>query len=162
MQLLAYNISSCWLCWRYFVSLTIRMRDYHSAAADCRSCSLKIRVMLTQDGSSYMNVELQMLLSMYSILSACSLFSLFCAKSKSCCLMIQAMVKGSLTRDFRLQVFFINQCPSGPWVSHWDHFKFFRKFPEIFVNECLSAVSTTPAKKEKNFKINFFSYFVES
>jgi hypothetical protein len=23
-------------------------------------------------------------------------------------------VKGSLTRDFRLQVFFVNQCPAGP------------------------------------------------
>ncbi len=27
-------------------------------------------------------------------------------------------VKGSLTRDFRHQIFFINQCPPGPWVSH--------------------------------------------
>ncbi len=26
-------------------------------------------------------------------------------------------IKGSLTRDSRLQVFFINQCPPGPWVS---------------------------------------------
>jgi hypothetical protein len=24
--------------------------------------------------------------------------------------------KGSLTRDFQLQVFFMNQCPPGPWV----------------------------------------------
>ncbi len=67
--------------------------------------------------------------------------------------------KGSLTRDFRLQVFFINQCPPGLWVSHWDHFKFFRKFVEIFVNECLSAVSTTPAIKDKNFEIKFFKKF---
>jgi hypothetical protein len=58
-------------------------------------------------------------------------------------------VKGSLTRDFRLQVFFINQCPPGLCVSHWDLFEFFRKFVEIFVNEGLSAVSTTPAKKIK-------------
>ena len=57
--------------------------------------------------------------------------------------------KGSLTRDFRLQVFFINQCPPGSRVSHEDHFEFFRKFAEIFPNECLSAVSTTPAKKRK-------------
>jgi hypothetical protein len=67
--------------------------------------------------------------------------------------------KGSLTRDFRLQVFFINQCPLGLWVSHWDHFEFFRKFMEIFANECLSAVSTTPAKKDKNFEIKFFKIF---
>ncbi len=33
---------------------------------------------------------------------------------------------------------------------------------EIFANECLSAVSMTPVKKEKNFEINFFLYFVES
>jgi hypothetical protein len=45
------------------------------------------------------------------------------------------LIKGSLTRDFCLQVFFINQCPSGPWVYHEDHFEFFRKFAEIFANE---------------------------
>ncbi len=38
------------------------------------------------------------------------------------------MVKGSLTRDFRLQVFFMNQCPLG-------RLEFFRKFAEIFANE---------------------------
>ena len=52
--------------------------------------------------------------------------------------------KGSLTRDFRLQVFFMNQCPPGPQVFHWSHFAFFRKFPEIFENFFLSPVSTTP------------------
>ncbi len=70
-----------------------------------------------------------------------------------------ATLKGSLTRDFRLQVFCINQCTPGLWVSHWDHFKFFRKFVEIFVKEYLSAVSTTPAKKDKNFEIKFFKIF---
>ncbi len=70
-----------------------------------------------------------------------------------------ALFKGSLTRDFRLQVFFRNQCPPGFWVSHWDHFEFFRKFAEIFANECSSAVSTTPAKKAKNFEIKFFKIF---
>jgi hypothetical protein len=29
-------------------------------------------------------------------------------------------LKGSLTRDFRLQVFFMNQCPPGPQVFHWS------------------------------------------
>ncbi len=42
--------------------------------------------------------------------------------------------KGSLTRDFRLQVFFMNQCPPGLQVIHWSHFEFFRKFAEIFAN----------------------------
>jgi hypothetical protein len=36
-------------------------------------------------------------------------------------------LKGSLTRDFRLQVFFMNQCPPGPQVFHWSHFEFFSK-----------------------------------
>jgi hypothetical protein len=53
--------------------------------------------------------------------------------------------KGSLTRDFRLQVFFMNQCPPGPQVFHWGRFEFFRKFAEIFANEYLSPVSLTPA-----------------
>jgi hypothetical protein len=53
-------------------------------------------------------------------------------------------VKGSLTRDFRLQVFFMNQCPPGPQVFHWSLFEFFHKFAEIFANNCLSPVSTTP------------------
>jgi hypothetical protein len=67
--------------------------------------------------------------------------------------------KVSLTRDFWLQVFFINQCPPGLWVSRWDHFKFFQKFAEIFANECLSAVSMTPTKKNTNFEIKFFNIF---
>jgi hypothetical protein len=49
-------------------------------------------------------------------------------------------VKGSLTRDFRLQVFFMNQCPPGPQVFHWGHNEFFRKFAEIFANEYFSPV----------------------
>jgi len=35
--------------------------------------------------------------------------------------------KGSLTRDFRLQVFFMNKCPPGPQVFHWGRFEFFSK-----------------------------------
>ena len=54
------------------------------------------------------------------------------------------LIKWSLTRDFRSQFFFMNQCPPGPQVFHWSHFEFFRKFAEIFANYCLSPVSTTP------------------
>jgi hypothetical protein len=54
-------------------------------------------------------------------------------------------VKGSLTRDFRLQVFFMNQCPPGPRVFSWGRFDFFRKFAEIFAKEWLLPVSTMPA-----------------
>ncbi len=65
-------------------------------------------------------------------------------------------IKGSLTQDFRHQIFFINQCPRAPEYPIRTISIFFQKFAEIFANECLSAVSTTPAKKEKNFEINFF------
>ena len=58
---------------------------------------------------------------------------------------IHLSFKGSLTRDFRLQVFFMNQCPPGPQVFHWGRFEFFQKFAEIFANEYLSPVSLTPA-----------------
>jgi hypothetical protein len=55
---------------------------------------------------------------------------------------VKRFTGASLTRDFRLQVFFINQCP---WAPYWGLFEFFRKLAEIFANECLSSVSTTPA-----------------
>jgi hypothetical protein len=59
--------------------------------------------------------------------------------------------QGSLTLDFRFQVFFMNLCPPGPQVFHWSRSEFFRKFADIFANYCLtpvincSAVSLTPA-----------------
>jgi hypothetical protein len=40
----------------------------------------------------------------------------------------------------------MNQCPPGPQVFHWSLFDFFQKFSEVFANECLLPVSTTPAK----------------
>ncbi len=63
-------------------------------------------------------------------------------KAKILC---QTPLKGSLTREFRLQVFFMNQCPPGPQVFHWGRLEFFWKFAEICANEYLSPVSTTPA-----------------
>ncbi len=45
---------------------------------------------------------------------------------------------------FSIQVFFMHQCPPGSWVFPWGRFELFRKFTEIFSNECLSPVSTTP------------------
>jgi hypothetical protein len=62
----------------------------------------------------------------------------------NCDLYYLSEVKGSLTRDFRLHVFFMNQCPPGPQVFHCSHFEFFRKFAEILANYCLSPVSMTP------------------
>ncbi len=58
---------------------------------------------------------------------------------------LRELVNGSLTRDFRTLVFFMNQCPPGTQVFQWGRFEFFRTFAEIFANECLSQVSTTPA-----------------
>jgi hypothetical protein len=59
---------------------------------------------------------------------------------------------GSLIQDFRLQVFFMNQCPPGPQVFHWSLFEFFSKIPRRYLRinvyhrfSCL-AVSTTQAK----------------
>ncbi len=68
-------------------------------------------------------------------------------------------IKGSLTQDFRLQVFFINQCPPGPWVCHWDCFDFFRKFAGdnrewMFV----SGVNDTGDKREKFSGTIFFHF----
>jgi hypothetical protein len=56
--------------------------------------------------------------------------------------------EGSLTRDFRLQVFFMNQCPPGPQVFHWGRYEFFQKFAEIFANEykLFSGVNNTGEK----------------
>jgi hypothetical protein len=41
-------------------------------------------------------------------------------------------IKGTVSRDFLLLVFFINQFPPNPRVSHQDRFEFFRNFAEIF------------------------------
>ncbi len=54
-------------------------------------------------------------------------------------------LQGSLTKDFRLQVFFLNQFPAGPWVPHWGYCEFLRKFAEIFTTLCLSLITMTPA-----------------
>ncbi len=36
-------------------------------------------------------------------------------------------IKGTVPRDFRLLVLFMNQFPPSTWVYHYGHFKFFRK-----------------------------------
>ncbi len=42
------------------------------------------------------------------------------------------MLKWTVSRDFFLQVLFMNQFPPSPRVFHLDRFEFFRKFAEIF------------------------------
>ncbi len=54
------------------------------------------------------------------------------------------LFKGTVSRDFLLLVFFMNQFPPSPRVFHKDHFKFFRKFAEIFASQGAPPVSTTP------------------
>jgi hypothetical protein len=52
--------------------------------------------------------------------------------------------KGTVSRDFILLVFFMNQFPPSPRVFHLDRFEFFRKFVEIFASQGAPPVSTTP------------------
>jgi hypothetical protein len=52
--------------------------------------------------------------------------------------------KGTVSRDFLILVFFMNQFPPGPRVFHLDRFEFFRKFVEIFASQGAPSVSTTP------------------
>jgi hypothetical protein len=54
------------------------------------------------------------------------------------------LLKGTVSRDFWLLVFFMNQFPPSPRVFHLDRFKFFRKFAEIFVSQGAPPVSMTP------------------
>ncbi len=55
-----------------------------------------------------------------------------------------APLKGTVSRDLLLLVFFMNQFPPSPRVFHLDRFKFFRKFAEIFACQGAPPVSTTP------------------
>ncbi len=53
-------------------------------------------------------------------------------------------IKGTVSRDFLLLVFFMNQFPRSPRVFQLDSFEFFRKFAEIFASQGAPPVSTTP------------------
>jgi hypothetical protein len=55
-----------------------------------------------------------------------------------------AFFKGTVSRDFLLLVFFMNQFPPSPRVFHLDRFEFFRKFAEIFASQGAPPVSATP------------------
>jgi hypothetical protein len=56
--------------------------------------------------------------------------------------------KGTVSRDFLLLVFFMNQFLLSPTVFHSDRFKFFRKFAEIFASQGAPLVSTTLVEKK--------------
>ncbi len=59
-------------------------------------------------------------------------------------------VRGTMSRDFFLQVFFMNHPPPSPWKKHEGHFEFFRKFSEIFASQGAPPVSTTPVANNGN------------
>ncbi len=55
-----------------------------------------------------------------------------------------SIIKGTVSRDFLLLVFFMNQFPPSSRVFHLDRLEFFRKFAEIFASQGAPPVSTTP------------------
>jgi hypothetical protein len=61
--------------------------------------------------------------------------------------------KGTVSRDFLLLVFFMNQFPPSPRVFHLDRFEFFRKFAEIFVSQGAPPVSMTPVANFPPFSL---------
>jgi hypothetical protein len=65
-------------------------------------------------------------------------------------------LKGTVSRDFRLLVFFMNQFPPSIRVYHYGHFKFFRKFAGIFAAQGAPPVSTTPVANGKNLQAEKF------
>jgi hypothetical protein len=64
------------------------------------------------------------------------------------------LLKGTVSRDFLLLVFFMNQFPPSSRVFHLDRFKFFLKFAEIFASQGAPPVSATPVA---NFSTIFAS-----
>jgi hypothetical protein len=62
--------------------------------------------------------------------------------------------KGTVSQYFLLLVFFMNQFPPSPRVSHKGRFKFFQKLAEIFASQGAQPVSTTPVA---NFTTSFAS-----
>jgi hypothetical protein len=62
----------------------------------------------------------------------------------------QTPFKGTVSRDFRLLVFFMNQFPPSPSVHHQGRLEFFPKFAEIVAAKGLPPVSLTPVANAKN------------
>ncbi len=57
---------------------------------------------------------------------------------------MQTLIKGTVSQDFMLQVFFMNHLPPSPWKWHEGYFDFIRKFAEIFASQGVPPVSLTP------------------
>jgi hypothetical protein len=63
-------------------------------------------------------------------------------------------LKGTVSQDFLLQVFFMNQFPPAPEYPIRTVSIFFQKFAEIFASQGAPPVSTTSAE---NFVTSFAS-----
>jgi hypothetical protein len=68
--------------------------------------------------------------------------------------------KGTVSRDFRLLVFFMNQFPPSPGVYRYGRFKFFRKFVEIFAAQGAPQASLTTVANGKNLQSEKFALFL--
>jgi hypothetical protein len=69
-------------------------------------------------------------------------------------------LKGTVSRDFSLLVFSMNQFPPSPWLYQSGWFKFLSKSAEIFVAQGAPPVSLTPGwQMEKIFNHKNFIYF---
>ncbi len=80
-----------------------------------------------------------------NVLLCCQIFWLFWPEN----------VKGSLTRDFGLQVFFINQCPPGPF---WPFQIFLKICGDISVSMFISGVNNTRDKRGKCWGMLIFIF----
>jgi hypothetical protein len=71
--------------------------------------------------------------------------------SESCCCLIKYtiyyLLKGTVSRDFLLLVFFMNQFPPSPRVLHLDRIEFFSKIRgDIRESRCTTGINDTGGK----------------
>jgi hypothetical protein len=66
-------------------------------------------------------------------------------------------IKGTVSRDFLLLVFFLNQFPPSLWLYHQGRFKFFRKFAESQLKVC-HRCQQRRWQMEKTFKQKNFNF----
>ncbi len=70
-------------------------------------------------------------------------------------------IKGTVVRDFRLQVFLWISFPQAHEYTIRAVSNFFQKFAEIFAAQGAPPVSLTSVANEKNFNQKTFNYFLE-
>ena len=81
-------------------------------------------------------------------------------KENTLAVAVEIKVKGTVSRDFLLMVFFLNHFPPSPRVFHLDRFEFFQKFTEIFASQGAPPVANLPpvsATPVANFSTIFAS-----